>query len=151
VSLIRDTGTAVGQEKAVKTWGEYTFIKRKSLAIMLVFIPTTMLTSRTTPEIMENLFEASRWQIAAISLFQFDLGKPWNYLRYFHKKAPPPPLPRRYLPTYICFENCFTKPARWGRPIYCSAVPITKSYVLRWLGWATVFITAIANVCNCFD
>ena len=84
---VTNAGTAVRQWAVKELRAMEAYKKQKTTTIMLVSI------QQQWPKIIiiENHSEVSGR--AAINLFQFDFHKPWNYLLYFYKKAPPPPLP----------------------------------------------------------
>jgi len=86
----RYSGRAGGQWKS---WGQRKFVKTKKIIVNYI----CSFQQRCPPENQYQKLEKTFLKflgarMAAINLFKFDLGEPWNYLRYFHEKVPPPPL-----------------------------------------------------------
>jgi len=88
---------------AVKEFRTMRTKKQKIVTNCTFFCSATMLTSKIT--IIETILKFLGVRIDAINMYKIDLNTPLNNLRYFHKKAPPPPGMRKHVNFLIEVSN----------------------------------------------
>jgi len=87
-----DAVTTAGQEAVKKLRAKETYKKQTNRYQYVCFCSKQILTSQIIAEIIETILNFLAAKIAAISMFQIDLDKTWNYPRYCFEKSTFTPL-----------------------------------------------------------
>ena len=82
--------------------------RNKIITVMLVLFSNNLYFYNNKRNYKTNILTFVGARIAAVNLFQVDLDKAWDSLRYCYEKAPPPPL--------LCIWNAPVMPTLSGVP-----------------------------------